>query len=409
MKNFLITLAIILALVVVAEVGFLVYRDHIAEPSLSTTETTASAAQTSAAELSTEASSSASTEDGEETTLNSTGETVPETTAVPTEAPTEAPTEPEPQEQLFTLTFAGDCTFGSTADSWTRVSGFVQTIGEDYDYPFANVREIFENDEFTMINLEGPLTDATSGAAQKTFAFRGPTAYSQIMTGSSVEAVTLANNHSADYGAAGYESTKTVLEEAGIGYVEQDKTSLYTTENGLVIGLYADAFSFNYEEIKSNVQSLKEAGAEIVICAFHWGTEGSYRCNTTQQGFAHTAIDAGADIVYGHHPHVLQKIEEYGDGIIYYSLGNFAFGGSVFPQDYDSAIIQQEVIRDVDGTVRLGEMRIIPVSISSMSYQNNFQPTPLAEEDPAYARILSKLDGTFTGYNLVVDYDKISK
>ena len=339
-------------------------------------------------------------------------ETEPVETAMPTEtiAPTEPPvTEPpvtEPKEKHYTLTFAGDCTFGSISKNWNNGNHFIQTIGENYDYPFENVRDYFENDDFTMINLEGPLTDSSSGAQSKTFAFRGPTAYTQIMTGSSVEAVTLANNHAEDYGKAGYESTTKVLKEAGITYVEKNKTAMYTTESGLKIGLYAGAFDISTSDVKNDIAALRNSGAEIVICAFHWGEEGHYRPGDDQQKIAKAAIDAGADIVYGHHPHVLQKIEQYKDGYIFYSLGNFSFGGAALPGDYDTAMLQMDVVRDEKGKVSLGELTIIPCSISSTSKQNNFQPTPL-EEGKVYDRVLSKLDGSFKGANLNVDYSKL--
>ena len=335
--------------------------------------------------------------------------TAPAETEAPTEPPTEAPTEPpvtEPKEQHYILSFAGDCTLGSTSKNWNNSNHFIQTIGENYDYPFANVRKYFDNDDFTLINLEGPLTDSSSGAQSKTFAFRGPTAYTRIMTGSSVEAVTLANNHAEDYGKAGYESTTNALKEAGITYVEKDGTAMYTTQRGLKIGLYAAAFSFDTADMKKDIAALRDAGAEIVICAFHWGEEGVYRADANQQKVAKAAIDAGADIVYGHHPHVLQKIEQYNGGYIFYSLGNFSFGGAALPGDYDTALLQLDVVRDENGQVSLGELTIIPCSISSVSSQNNFQPTPL-EAGKAYDRILSKLDGSFKGANLNVDYSKL--
>ena len=336
--------------------------------------------------------------------------TEPTETLAPTQAPTEAPTEPpetEPKEIHYTLSFAGDCTLGSTKANWSNPNHFVTTIGENYDYPFANVRKYFENDDFTIINLEGPLTDSSSGAQSKTFAFRGPTAYSAIMTGSSVEAVTLANNHAEDYGKAGYDSTKQVLENAGITYVEKDKTALHTTERGLKIGLYASSFAnITKKGIQNGIAQLRKDGAEIIICAFHWGEEGVYRADATQQKMAKIAIDAGADVVYGHHPHVLQKIEKYNDGYIFYSLGNFSFGGAALPGDYDTALLQLDVIRDENGKVSLGELTIIPCSISSTTKQNNFQPTPL-EEGKEYDRVMSKLDGSFTGPNLNVDYGKL--
>lgn len=383
-KQTKIILLIVLALLLVVEVGFIGFVAMVGDDQEPT------AAETTAPTETQQAETEAPTEATEAPTEDA------------TEPPTEAPTEPEEQTS-FTLTFTGDCTLGTNRDSWNNQYHFIKLIGEDYDYPFANVVQYFENDDFTMINLEGVLAESGS-AAGKRFTFRGPTAYTQIMTGSSVEAVTLANNHTEDFGKAGYQSTVEALQGAGITYVEKNASAIYTTEGGLTIGLYAAAFNFDMGDIRSEIKSLRDQGADIIVCAFHWGTEGAYRPNNTQQSIARQAIDAGADIIYGHHPHVLQKVEEYNDGIIYYSLGNFSFGGSVYPQDYDSAVLQQEVVRNEDGSFSLGKLNIIPVSISSISGRNNFQPTPLAETDKAYDRVLSKLDGTFKGPNLTVDY-----
>ncbi len=343
-----------------------------------------------------------------ETTAPTTLPTEAETTAATTEAttaPTETePVETEPTEQRYVLTFAGDCTMGATPTRYNYESSFIQVIGENYDFPFDNVRDIFEADDFTMVNLEGVFMDESAGSSQR-FPFRGPTAYTQILTGSSVEAVTLANNHTQDFGSKGYDSTTDALEEAGVTYVGKNDYAIFTTESGLTIGLYAVAFDLNQSDMKKDFAALRDQGAEIIVVAIHWGEEGAYRPSSKQVANAHALIDAGADIVYGHHPHVLQKIEEYGDGIIYYSLGNFSFGGNTFPRDMDSAILQQEVIRDVDGTVRLGELTILPCAISSNPKQNNYQPKLYEEGTKEYDRTLSKLDGTFKGSDLVVNYD----
>ena len=120
---------------------------------------------------------------------------------------------------------------------------------------------------------------------------------------------------------------------------------------------------------------------------------------------AYKAIDAGVDIVYGHHPHVLQKIEEYNGGYIFYSLGNFCFGGNQSPTDMDTAMMQIDVIRDLDGNVTMGELTIIPCCISSISGSNNYQPTPYREGTEGYERVMQKLSGTWTGNNLVPDYN----
>ena len=336
-----------------------------------------------------------------ETTIPETTEEVtePETTVPET---TEAPTEP-PAPEVFTLTFVGDCTLGTTPKNFNYKQGFIQTVGEDYRYNFANVIEYFENDDFTMLNLEGVLADEGT-AANKQHTFRGPTAYVNILTQNSVEAVSLSNNHTMDFLEAGYRSTTTTLSNAGVPYVEQDKTLIVTTESGLTIGIYAvNIDNLNEAEIVAAISEL-DANEEIdlVILSAHWGNENTFRPNAVQKTLGYAAIDAGADIVYGTHTHTLQPIEEYNGGIIYYSLGNFAFGGNNNPKDYNTALVQQEVIRDVDGSISLGKLTVVPCSISSVTNLNNFQPTPYEEGTAAYEKAMSKLNGTYTGGNLPI-------
>ena len=334
--------------------------------------------------------------------------TSPETAAVETTVPaTEPTTEPttvatEPPEEHFLLTFVGDCTFGANPTNTYAGVGFVKTIGEDYRYPFRNVIEWFENDECTFLNLEGPLTDV-GNPMQKKHAFRGPTAYISIITENSVEAVSIANNHTMDYGLKGYESTVATLQNAGIPFVERDKSCVFTTESGLKIGLYgAVYYVLDEEAIVAGISALKEQDCDLVIFAPHWGVEGTYHPTAQQTRLGHAAIDAGADIVWGSHPHVLQPVEEYNGGIIYYSLGNFSFGGNGYPRDYDTALLQQEVIRSADGTVTLGELTILPANVSSVSDRNNYQPTPYEPDSDGYNRVLQKLDGSWTGANLPI-------
>ena len=332
--------------------------------------------------------------------------TIPETTvletSVPetTEAPTTVPT--EPPEAHFLLTFVGDCTFGANPSNTYAGYGFPKTVGEDYAYPFRNVIGWFEKDEATFLNLEGPLSDA-GNPMQKKHVFRGPTAYVNILTENSVEAVTIANNHTMDYGQTGYDSTVATLQQAGVPFVERDNSCVFTTENGLTIGLYgAVYYVLDEAAITSGIAALKEQGCDLVIFAPHWGVEGTYRPTDAQVKLGHAAIDAGADIVWGSHPHVLQPVEEYNGGIIYYSLGNFSFGGNGYPRDYDTAILQQEVIRSADGTVTLGELIRIPANVSSAADRNNYQPTPYEAGTAAYDRVLHKLDGSWTGSNLPI-------
>lgn len=331
--------------------------------------------------------------------------TVPETTVPVTEVlstvPDTVPTEP-PAER-FLLTFVGDCTLGANPSNTYAGVGFVKTIGEDYRYPFRNVIEWFENDECTFLNLEGPLTDV-GNPMQKKHAFRGPTAYISILTENSVEAVSIANNHTMDYGQKGYESTVATLEGAGIPFVERDNTCIVTTENGLKIGLYgAVYYVLDEEAIVAGITALKEQNCDLIIFAPHWGVEGTYQPTAQQTRLGHAAIDAGADIVWGSHPHVLQPIEAYNGGMIYYSMGNFSFGGNGYPRDYDSALLQQEILREADGTVSLGEVTIVPCNVSSVPDRNNYQPTPYESGTDGYSRVLQKLDGSWTGANLPIN------
>ena len=324
-----------------------------------------------------------------------------ETVAVAAEEITR-PAETEPAEECFLLTFVGDCTFGASPSNYYAGVGFIKTVGEDYGYPFRNVMQYFESDEATFANLEGPLTDG-GNPVQKKHTFRGPTDYVRILTENSVEAVSIANNHTHDYGKTGYDSTVTTLREAGVPFADQNGSCIFTTENGLKIGLYgAVYYQLDTETIAGSIASLKEAGCDLVIFAPHWGVEGSYRPTEAQVELAHAVIDAGADIVWGSHPHVLQSVERYGNGVIYYSLGNFSFGGNGYPRDYDTALIQQEVIRSADGSVTLGEMILVPANVSSEPNRNNYQPTPYAIGEEGYERAMQKLEGTWDGPNLPI-------
>ena len=335
-------------------------------------------------------------------------EAVPETTEAPpvtveptTEATTEPvtePTQPEPEPVEYVLSFVGDCCLANLK-GWSKDAYFMGTVGEDYAYPFAGVKEYFASDECTFINLENPLTERGNPAGNP-FVFRGPPAYTQILTEGSVEFANVVNNHAMDYGEEGYLDTLAALDDAGIHYTPQKEIRVFTTENGLTIGMYTDLHPQKSEGFSEVVTSLHEQGAEIVIFCFHWGQEYFYKPNALQTELGHAAVDAGVDIVYGHHSHILQPVEEYGDGVIFYSLGNFCFGGNTNPDDKDSAILQQTVIREPDGSVHLGELKRIPCSVSSVQTHNDFQPTPYTVDSEEYSRTLSKLDGSWEKHQL---------
>ena len=342
-----------------------------------------------------------------ESMAESTATTPPTTEATEsTTVATTVPAETEPQIQYYTLSFAGDCALADRKGK-TSSTTFINVVGDNYAYPFADVQDYFATDDCTFINLEAPLTDGGTPDAKKEFVFKGPTRYVNILTEGSIEFANVVNNHTLDYGEVGYTDTLSTLDKAGIHYAEKDGTVLFTTESGLVVGVYADIDPQNTRGIAEAIKKLRDDGAEVVVVSLHWGYEYYYKHNGTQKKIARYAIDHGADIVYGHHPHVLQEIETYKDGYIFYSLGNFAFGGNGNPPDKDTAIIQMQIVRELDGSVHLGEMTIVPCFVSGAgSYGNDYQPCPMdpTADAEVYERVLKKLNGTYPVKNLYVEY-----
>ena len=328
---------------------------------------------------------------------------LPEAT-LPPAAETPAPT---PAPEQYTLHFVGDCTLASNVYYQGGPDGYDTVIGGDFSYPFAKTVQYFADDDFTMANLECALTEERN-ARGKTFTFRTGADYAQIMTEGSVEFVTLANNHVLDYGQQGYDDTKAAVEAVGLGYAGRDEWAIYETERGLKIGVYAVSFcTLEYgstERITKGVAAVREAGAEFVIAALHFGDEGSYQVNQQQKNEAHAAIDAGADFVYGSHAHTLQPVEEYKGHYIYYSMGNWTFGGNTNPRDKDTFILRMTVERANDGSVTVLEREHIPCASSGETNRNNYQPVPYEKDSDGWKRVMSKLDGSWTGANLSIGY-----
>ena len=333
----------------------------------------------------------------------------PKETAAPTETPIEetpAPT-PTPAPEVYTLHFVGDCTLACAPGFQGGPSGYDTVINGDFSYPFAKTVQYFADDDFTMANLECALTEERN-ARGKTFTFRTSADYAQIMSEGSVEFVTLANNHVLDYGQKGYDDTKAACDAVGLTYAGRDEWAIYETARGMKIGVYAVSFcTLEYgstDPITQGVKAVREAGADFVIAALHFGDEGSYQVNAQQRAEAHAAIDAGADFVYGSHAHTLQPYEEYNGKYIYYSMGNWTFGGNTNPRDKDTFILRMTVERAFDGGVTVLEREHIPCASSGETGRNNYQPVPYEPDSDGWKRVVSKLDGSWTGANLSIGY-----
>ncbi|MFR7971916.1 MAG: CapA family protein [Lacrimispora saccharolytica] len=291
-----------------------------------------------------------------------------------------------------TISAAGDFTLGTDEnfDYSTSLPARYEEV-QDPGYFLQNVKDIFASDDLTIVNLEGPLTTSEE-RADKQFSFKGDPSYTEILTNGSVEACNLANNHSKDYGIQGYEDTIANVEAAGIKTFGYERTAIWET-NGVKVGLagvYELAEGMDcQDDMTATIQSLKDAGADLVIVSFHWGVEKENYPDETQQTLAHAAIDQGADLVLGHHPHVLQGIEKYQGKYIVYSLGNFCFGGNKNPSDKDTMIFQQTFTLENGEVVEDDAINIIPCRISSEDDYNNYQPTPAEGEEAQ--RILGRI------------------
>ena len=294
----------------------------------------------------------------------------------------------------LTLSVVGDCTLGTdeTFDYDTSLNAYYENYGADYF--LQNVKDIFSADDLTIANFEGTLTDSDE-REDKTFAFKAPASYASILTGGSVEAVNTANNHSHDYGEQSFNDTLAALDDAGIVHFGYDETAV-TDVKGIKVGLVGIYELYDHlereQQLKDNIAKVKADGAQLIVVIFHWGNETETVPDSNQTTLGRIAIDEGADLVCGHHPHVLQGIETYKGKNIVYSLGNFCFGGNSSPSDMDTMIYQQTFTIDADGVKKDNVTNIIPCSISSAAYDgyNNYQPTP-AEGDEA-TRILGKIN-----------------
>lgn len=301
---------------------------------------------------------------------------------------TEAPRAPV----QITVSLTGDCTLGTDENfGWdTSLNAYYLTQGADYF--LQNVREIFRQDDLTIVNLEGTLTTSVT-REDKLFAFRGDPEFINILSGSYVEAATVANNHSHDYGEQSFTDTLEAARGAGITTFGYDETAVMDVK-GIKVGLVGiyelDDHMAREQQLLDNIAKVKSEGAQIIITVFHWGNELETVPDDTQKSLAHIAIDNGADLVAGHHPHVLQGIEKYKGKYIAYSLGNFCFGGNTNPTDMDTIIFQQTFTVNGSEVSSDDNINIIPCSVSSEYYYNNYQPTPAQGDDAQ--RILDKIE-----------------
>lgn len=310
----------------------------------------------------------------------------------------------EPVVETITITATGDCALGAL-----QYHGYSNSFHQYYDkygenYFFEKFYDVFSQDDITIVNLECVLTDETDRVDKK-FNIKGHPHYAGILSSSSVEVCSLGNNHTEDYGPASFEDTKQALDSAEVGYAYEDVVAYYETESGLKVAMLS-AYLLSDKAVKEPIlmAALEKARqeADLVIVSCHWGTENTHKLTSYQKNAAHKIIDAGADLVIGHHPHVLQGVEYYNGKMICYSLGNFSFGANRNPADKDTAVFQQ-TFTFVDGELTdTLEARIIPTRLSGKDNTNNYQPV-IATGKKAETIIKNMRDYSSSLSDLVID------
>lgn len=257
-----------------------------------------------------------------------------------------------PNDPTITLLFSGDVTLGES---------FAESVGNDYKWAFAEMDE-YRQADLAMVNLETPLTTATDPLPGKQFSFKSdPELATKILTDGGVDIVTLANNHAMDYQEAGLTETLNTLSQAGIEHVGAGQTVQDARRPQVIdvkgqriayLGYYTADFQIagittpgtNYAEEARIAEDIRALRSQVdwIVVNYHWGEELATHPADWQQQLAYFTIDQGADLVVGHHPHVLQGAEIYKGRPIAYSLGNFIFGGNS-RSDYDTAVLKVSV------------------------------------------------------------------
>ncbi len=286
---------------------------------------------------------------------------------------------------VVTLTAVGDVTIGRNVQSSSKI--FQQEMdrqGGDINFIFRNIKEIFEQDDMTIVNFEGVLAENYTSPSRKrenSFLFLGDPSYANALRDNSVEVATLENNHMDDFGADGRASTQQALANANVQWADEYNMTVYEVQ-GLKIAVLAyktfDYYDTLFSKVPQEVAAAKAENDLVVVC-FHWGSEKDYAPNGNQQKLGHMTIDAGADLVIGHHSHRINPIEQYNGKYIVYSVGNFSFAGNKKPDDMSTFIFQTR-FKIKDGQIVANPFRIIPCRISSKTDYNDFAPTPYTTE-----------------------------
>lgn len=292
------------------------------------------------------------------------------------------------------LHFTGDMLLASLKNQTTASNFNAYANANEPAYFLQNVKPIFDADDLTVVNLENVLTDRNLKEKEKgqeiAYWFRAPAANAEILTSSGVEAVSLANNHTGDYGPAGFRDTVAAVEDAGLLYGSNDET-FYFEKNGYRIAFICHGLWLESQagDIVRRIHEAEE-NSDFQIVFYHGGKEGVHAPEDWKQRASRRLVREGADLVLGNHPHVLQPRETYEGVEIIYSMGNFCYGGSKKPENR-TIIYQLQLHINADGTLDKKTGTIIPCYVYTDDL-NNYCPAVI-EDEAERQRVLDFMDG----------------
>ena len=309
--------------------------------------------------------------------------------------PQDSPTTSEPEavveqgaaDDEVTLSFVGDILLAASVEKLMREHG--------WDYPYADALSYLSDADLTAGNLENPITRRGTPAEDKQYVFKGAPESLPALRDAGFDIVGLANNHTLDMGVVGLMDTMEHLDAAGIPHVGAGnddveafapvileargvKVAYLSLSRVLPVAAWKadsdrEGVAETYDPARA-VRAIKAASeqADLVIVMVHWGKERVDRPLDYQRQLARDYVDAGADLVIGSHPHVLQGFEQYNGKWIAYSLGNFIFNMTATPATADTGVLDARCTRSGDCKLKLHPMR-----------QVKSQPKPLVGEEAA--------------------------
>lgn len=281
----------------------------------------------------------------------------------------------------------GEITIGAVGDLYLggRTEPFLDKNGPDY--PFRKVRPVLRLADIIVGNLESPISVRGSAVENKKFTLRAGPIAARALKSAGIRVVTLANNHAMDFGPLALQDTLTALSENGILYTgagmdlaDARAPAIVKVKNRTLAFLsYSLTFPLDFfaspkrpgtapgyaEFVKSDIEKVRGT-ADLVIVSFHWGAELMQSAKDYQVKLGRQAIDWGADLVLGHHPHVLQDIELYKGRLIVYSLGNFVFGSESNRTNWSMILLL--TFRDN----MISAMEAVPIDVNN--YRVKYQP-----------------------------------